>query len=109
MNKQAEKAKCDKYESACRDRQRDFVPLVYSVDGLPGKRAKAAERRLAALLAAKWERQYSDVVNFVRVRMSLVVVRSNALLIQTERVRSPWKRRASGLGVECMSGQDVYV
>ena len=106
---QAEKAKCDKYKSAWQDRQRDFVPLVYSVDGLPGKRAKAAERRLAALLTAKWERQYSVVVNFVRVWMSLAVVRSNTLLMRTERVRSPWKLRAPGLGVECMSGRDVYV
>jgi len=49
----AEKEKCTKYKAACAERQRDFVPLVYSVDGLPGQRAKAAERRLAAMLAAK--------------------------------------------------------
>ena len=49
------------------------MPLVYSVDGLPGQRAKAAEKRLAALLASKWDRPYSDVMNFVRVRISLAV------------------------------------
>ena len=103
----AEKEKCTKYEAACTERQRDFVPLVYSVDGLPGQRAKAAERRLAAMLAAKWERPYSDVMNFVRVRMSLSVVRSNTLLLRTERAKSRYQRRAPE-GVEaCMSGRGM--
>ena len=88
----AEKEKCNKYDAACRERQRDFVPLVYLVDGLPGQRAKAAEKRLAALLASKWDRPYSDVMNFVRVRMSLAVVRSNTLLLRTERAKSKYQR-----------------
>ena len=58
----AEKEKCAKYKDACTKRQRDFVPLVDSVYGLPGQRAKAAEKRLAAMLAAKWERPYLDVL-----------------------------------------------
>ena len=73
----AEKETCTKYKEACAERQHDFVTLVYLVDGLPSQRAKAAERRLAAMLASKWDRPYLDVVNFVRVWMSLVVVPSN--------------------------------
>ena len=52
-----EKEKEDKSGKACRDRQRDFTPMVYSVDGMPGKKAKTAERRLASLLAVKWKRE----------------------------------------------------
>jgi len=81
--------------------------MVYSVDGLPGRRAKAAEKRLSAMLAAKWERPYSDVMNFVRVRMSLSVVRSNTLLLRTERVKSQFQRRAPETAEACMSGRGM--
>mgnify|MGYP006186617991 CR=1 FL=1 len=85
--------KRDKYEGACLERRKDFTPLCYSVDGMPCEAARSAERRLASLLAAKWDRQYSEMVNFVRTRMSLSVVRSNTLLLRSERAHS-WKRRA---------------
>ncbi len=89
----AEKEKCTKYESACREQQRDFTPLVYSVDGMPGRKAEAAEQQLARILADKRERQYLDVRNFMRVRMALAVIRSNSLLLSTERDKGIWKRR----------------
>ena len=44
----AAKRKKDKYLEACRERRRDFIP----VDGLAGKEARAAEKRLASLLAS---------------------------------------------------------
>ena len=83
------------------------MPLVYLVDGLPGQRAKAAEKRLAALLASKWDRPYSDVMNFVRVRMSLAVVRSNTLLLRTERAKSKYQCRAPEGAEACMSGRGL--
>ncbi len=85
--------KRDKYEEACLERRKDFTPLCYSVDGMACKAARAAERRLAALLATKWDRQYSEMVNFIRTRMSLAVVRSNTMLLRSERAHS-WHRRA---------------
>ena len=57
------------------------MPLVYSVDGMPGKKAHPAKRHLVQILAAKWGRQYSEVVNFFRCRMSLLAVRSLSLVI----------------------------
>ncbi len=79
--KSKEKGKCMKYEQACKDRQHDFVPLAYLIDGLPGARAKVAERQLAALLATAWDRPYLDVVNFVQVRMALAIMCSNTMLL----------------------------
>ena len=52
----AKKEKCTKYEGACAERQHNFVPMVYSVNGLPGQQVRAAERRRAAMLASKWDR-----------------------------------------------------
>eukprot|EP00804_Cyclotella_cryptica_P009719 CCRYP_011265-RA/>CCRYP_011265-RA protein AED:0.45 eAED:0.45 QI:0/0/0/1/1/1/2/0/107 len=49
---------------------------------MPCEAARSAERRLASLLAVKWDRQYSEMVNFIRTRMSLSVVRSNTLLLR---------------------------
>eukprot|EP00804_Cyclotella_cryptica_P019798 CCRYP_009693-RA/>CCRYP_009693-RA protein AED:0.29 eAED:0.30 QI:0/0/0/1/0/0.14/7/0/1059 len=85
--------KRDKYEEACLERRKDFTPLCYSVDGMACKAARAAERRLASLLSVKWDRQYSEMVNFIRTRMSLAVVRSNTLLLRSERMHT-WHRRA---------------
>ncbi len=58
---------------------------MYSVDGMPGKRAGAAEQQLARIFAAKWEPQYSDVHKFVQVCVALSIVRSNSLLLRADR------------------------
>ena len=90
----AAKRKKDKYEEACRERRRSFTPLAYSVCGLPCEAAVAAEKRLGGLLARKWERNYSEMVGFIRQRMSLAIVRSNTLLLRGERANT-WRRRAA--------------
>ena len=82
-----EKAKCDKYERACHEQRKDFSPLVYSVDGMAGPKTRAVERRMAACLAYKWKREYSEMVGFVRTRMALAVVRSNTLMWRGSRNR----------------------
>ena len=58
----AVKLKWDKYAKACIERRKSFTPLVYLVDGLACKEAKAFERRVASLLATKWDRRYSEMV-----------------------------------------------
>ena len=60
--------------------------MVYSVDGIAGKETKRAEKHLAEVLAAKWRKEYSEMVYYVRVRMALAVVRANSLLIYGSRV-----------------------
>ncbi|KAL7475331.1 hypothetical protein ACHAW6_001261, partial [Cyclotella cf. meneghiniana] len=81
-----------KYEAACLERRRDFTPLVYSVDGLASKDTRAAEKRLACLLSKKWSRAYSEMVGFIRVRMSLAIARSITLLLRGDRSHSPQRR-----------------
>ncbi|KAL7523651.1 hypothetical protein ACHAXR_000265, partial [Thalassiosira sp. AJA248-18] len=81
----AAKTKKDKYAEACLERRRSFTPLVYSVDGMACKEAKAFEKRIASLLASKHDRPYSEMVGFVRSRMSLAIIRSNTLLLRGAR------------------------
>ena len=85
--KKAEEEKKAKHLEACQERRRHFTPLVYSVDGMAGSETKAAEKRLAALLAFKWKREYSEMVGYVRARMALSIVRANTLLIRGTRER----------------------
>ena len=56
--------------------------MVYSADGIPGAEALAEQRRLTALLSYKLKQEFSEMCGFVRARMSLVIVRSNSLLLR---------------------------
>ena len=80
-----EKWKKAKYLQACLDRRRQFTPLVFSVDGMRGKEADAACKRLAALLAQKWKRTYSEVCGFVRSCLQIAAVRSASLSLRGDR------------------------
>ncbi len=84
------------------EQRKDFIPLVYSVDGIAAREAKAAERHHASALAWKWKLQYSEMCGFVRVRMALAVVRANTLLLCGSRVRQsrPCPDITYGAGME---------
>ena len=80
-----EKEKKSKYLKSCLEMRKDFTPLVYTVDGVAGREARSAEKRLAALLADKWKRSYSQMVYYVKVRIQLSLVRTTSLLIRGSR------------------------
>ena len=73
------------YLQACLKRRRDFTPIAYSEDGIPGAEALAAQKRLAALLSYKLKQEYSEMCCFVWVWMSLAIVRSNSLHLRGPR------------------------
>ena len=89
---QHEKEKKDKYLQTCLEMRKDFMPMVYLVDGIVGREARNAEKRLATYLAGKWNRGYSQMVYYVRVRMAIAVVRANSLLIRGSRDRQRPRR-----------------
>ena len=80
-----EREKKNKYSAACRAQRHTFTPLVYSTDGMLGKEAQAATKRLASILAAKWKRTYSEICGFVRSRQSIALVRTTSLLLRGAR------------------------
>ncbi|KAL7478533.1 hypothetical protein ACHAW6_004343 [Cyclotella cf. meneghiniana] len=69
------KEKIRKYKPAC----------LAHLDGLASKGSRKAKQRLACVLVKKWDRAYSDVANFIRVRMSLAITLSNTLLLRGDR------------------------
>ena len=85
--RQQEREKIRKYKDTCLERRRDFTPLCFTADGMPGREALNAMRQLGTHLAEKWELQRSQMVFYVRVRMSLALVRANSLLLRGSRDR----------------------
>ena len=89
----AEKSKKDKHLQPCLDRRRHFTPMVYSADGIAATEARAAEKRLARHMSTKLKREYSEMVNFVRSRMSLAIVRYNSWMLRGARDTEAWVYR----------------
>ena len=48
------RGKKKKYQDNFWAMRRDFAPFLYTVDGIAGRDARAAEKRLYTLLAEKW-------------------------------------------------------
>ena len=57
--------------------------MLCSADRIPRVEALAAQKRLAVLLSYKLKPEYSEMCGFVRVSMSLVIVRFIILLLRT--------------------------
>ena len=81
-----EKEKKRKYLEACLEQRRHFTPFVCSTDGLFGREASTFAKRLAAKLATKWQRAYSQVCGYVLARLSIAIVRATHLCLRGSRV-----------------------
>ena len=56
--------------------------MVCTVDVIAGSEGMSpGKKELATFLSKKWKRGYSEMVFYVQVRMTIVVVRANSLLI----------------------------
>ena len=83
-----EREKKRKYLDACIQQRRHFSPFVVSTDGLMGKEAKLIMSTLAAKLAEKWEKPYSEVCSYVNARMSIAIVRATHRCLRDSRIPS---------------------
>ena len=71
-----------KYSQACQDRRATFTPLVLSVDGMMGCEATAFFRQIADLLSARWDRDFSSVMEWVHTRLSFATLHATLLCVQ---------------------------
>jgi hypothetical protein len=83
---ESQEEKKRKYLEACLERRRHFTPFVCSVDGMLGREAKSFAQRLAAKLANKWEKFYSQDCGDVSARLSMAIVRATHLCMRGSRV-----------------------
>ena len=78
--------KC-KYTTACEERQASFTPICCSVDGVFGSEAEVFLKRLGEKLAAKWDRGNSQVMGWLRARMSFAILQTSILSVRGARTR----------------------
>jgi hypothetical protein len=100
--KRHKRAKKARYNDLCIARRRTFTPLVFSIDGLQGVEAQAATNRLGTMLKDKWGQPLSQVMGFVRARLSVALACSASRCLQADRnpiVRKPEAAWESGAGL----------
>ena len=71
-----------KYSEAAALRRASFTPLVESVDGVLGQKANFFIKHLAQELAHKWEKSNSEVLGWIRARLSFAIVRVTNLCLR---------------------------
>ena len=89
------------YEQAVVERRGNFTPIVLSVDGLLHREAEHFLKRMAANLAHKWEKPYSQTCGYVRARLAFAIIRATSLCLRGSQVK--WR---SGLGMD--DGAPLY-
>ena len=60
-------------------------PLVFSVTGGEGTEISTFHRHLASKIALKKDERYEDVVNFIRCKLSFLILRSALTCIRGSR------------------------
>ena len=78
----AEDEKKAKYSAAVEERRGSFTPFVVSVDGYMGDEADRTLRRLAEVLAGKWDKRYSSVIDWVRAYIHFPIIRASNLCLR---------------------------
>ena len=78
-----EELKKVKYEQRIRDFENStFNPLVFSSTGGAGPSASKVRKRLAQKISEKREEKYSDVMSFIRTKISFALLKSSILCIR---------------------------
>ena len=79
-------AKKKKHRGDCELNRRHFTPFISSRDAILAKEANSFTRALAAHLAKKWNRAYSDTCGYVKGRLGLTIIRATTRCLCGSRV-----------------------
>jgi hypothetical protein len=77
-----EHLKKKKYLQPCLDQRHHFIPFIVSVDGLIRKEAKMVLKVLAARTSTKSGKMYSNVMGYMRARLSIAIIRATHVCIR---------------------------
>ena len=70
-----------KYSEACAEKHVNFTPLCFSIDGLVGGEVKVFIKVLGNRLASLWNRPYSNVIHWLRAKLSFTLIRAADLCL----------------------------
>jgi hypothetical protein len=82
----AECLKKKKYLQPCLDQRHHFTPSLVSVGGFFGKEAMMVLKVLAARTENKAGKTYSNVMGYMRVCLSIAIVRATQVCLRDSRV-----------------------
>ena len=77
-----------------------FSPLIFSTTGGMGPEATRYHKRIAELISVKRGELYSEVVNFIRTKVRVALLKSTLVAIRGERGR---RRRTQNTPIEDLS------
>ena len=84
--RQHEREKKHRYEQRIREIEHSsFTPLVFSTTGGLAPAATTFYKRLASVLAEKWNQPYSSTIRWLRCRLSFSILRSSIMCIRGAR------------------------
>ncbi len=92
------------YESRIQEIEHSsFTPLVMSSTGGLGPASTSTYKRLATLLAAKWDQPYTSTMNWLRCRLSFSLLRSSIQAIRGARSTAGKASKATSLPIDLES------
>mmetsp|Transcript_18461 Transcript_18461/g.23887 ORF Transcript_18461/g.23887 Transcript_18461/m.23887 type:complete len:329 (-) Transcript_18461:131-1117(-) len=100
----AAKEKKNKYKNACEDIRASFTPLVCTTDGCFHREFEAFTKRLAHRLSSKWNKTYSEVMGWVRVKLQFAIIRAVDLRLRGSRKRFRRMGLEDGAGILWIRG-----
>ena len=104
--KKHEKEKKRAYGQRVRDVEfASFSPLVFSLTGGLGREASCVLKRLASLLAAKWQKPYSTTLNWMRTSYSFALIRSSIRCLRGARSRCGHAARVQNTPLDVISAE----
>ena len=83
----AELEKKNKYTAAAESRRASFTPFVVSVDGVFGCEATCFLKRVAERLSFIWNKPYSNVMGWAKVRLHFAIIRATNLCLRGSRTK----------------------
>jgi hypothetical protein len=83
---EAERLNKKKYLQPCLDQRRHVTPFIVSVDGLIGKEAKTVLKVLVGITSTNAGKTYSNVMGYMRARLSIAIVRATHVCLRGSRV-----------------------
>jgi len=100
--KNAVTAKRRLYNTVCEDIRASITPLVCTVDGCLHREFLAFLRRVAMKLASKWNKAFSVVMGWVKVRIQFAIIKAVDLRVRGSR------KKFYGLGLEDGAGLGYF-
>ena len=98
----AAQRKKNKYRLACEDIRATITPLACTVDGCLHREFESFLKRLAQRLAVKWQRPFSYVIGWVKVKIQFAILRAVDLRVRGSR------KKIHGMGLEDGAGLWMY-